>query len=216
MSNPAREDYLASIWRLTRCGRVASTTEVARSLGVSLSSASYMFKSMAAAGLADYREYSGVSLTPTGEAAALYQIRRHRLIERFLVDVLGIPWDTVHEMADEMEHSVPDPVLERMEAVMGYPNACPHGHPIPQKDGTFRSTLIRLLSDLAAGEGGTIGAVSEADPALLRYLASHGLRPGTRIDVLIKDAIGGTVTLGVAEGSIVIASSVAQAVSLLA
>jgi DtxR family Mn-dependent transcriptional regulator len=198
MVSHAMEDYIAAVWRLSQCGRPATTSEVARKLGVTAASTSYMFKKMAEAGLVEYREYAGATLTPAGEQAAMSYIRRHRITERFLVDVLGISWDRADAISDQMEHSLPDEVIDRMHAVMGYPATCPHGYPIPTKDGRMPELRLRPVSEMAPGEESTIAQVAEHDPQLLTYFAEHGIRPGVAVAVLERDEMGGTFTLRLA------------------
>jgi DtxR family Mn-dependent transcriptional regulator len=191
----AMENYVEAIWRLTLNGGAATTSEVARHLGVTAASTSYMFKKMAQAGLVEYKEYAGVTLTEQGRQFAVSFIRRHRIVERFLVQVLDVPWEAADDLSHEMEQSVPEEVLERMHAVMGYPTTCPHGYPIPNKDGSIPELHLRPLVELAAGESGQIGQVSEHDPELLRYFAAQGLKPGKRVRMLDHDRIGATYTL---------------------
>lgn len=196
MVSHAMEDYIAAIWRLTQYGGTASTSEVARKLGVTAASTSYMFKKMAEAGLVEYKEYAGASLTKAGELAAMSYIRRHRVTERFLVDVLGISWDRADDISDQMEHSLPEEVIDRMHAVMGYPATCPHGYPIPTKDGVLPELHLREVADMAVGEEGPVLQVAEHDPQLLTYFAEHGIKPGaTAIRVVSRDRMGDTLTL---------------------
>ena len=195
MVSHAMEDYIAAIWRLTQYGGAATTSEVARSLGVTPASTSYMFKKMAEAALVEYKEYAGVSLTREGMLAAMSCIRRHRVTERFLVDVLGISWDRADAISDQMEHSLPEEVIDRMHAVMGYPAACPHGYPIPTKDGHLPDQAMREVVAMAPGEQGTIAQVAEHDPKLLQYFADHGIRPGKTIQLVDRDRMGETLTL---------------------
>ena len=198
MVSHAMEDYISAIWRLTQYGGTASTSEVARKLGVTAASTSYMFKKMAEAGLVEYKEYAGVSLTREGELAAMNFIRRHRVTERFLVEVLGISWDRADGISDQMEHSLPDEVIDRMHAVMGYPTTCPHGYPIPSKEGELPELKLRDVTEMSVGEAGTIRQVAEHDPDLLTYFAEHGIQPGKQIEVASRDRMGETLTLRLA------------------
>ncbi|HEX6972387.1 MAG TPA: metal-dependent transcriptional regulator [Limnochordia bacterium] len=190
-------DYLAAIYRLNvRDGR-ASTGEVARIVGVSAASATYMFKRLAALGLVEYEEYAGVALTPSGLKAALRLVRNHRLTERFLTDMLEIPWDRVDRLAHEMEHHVPDEVVDRFDAVLGYPETCPHGHPIPRKDGTVIERPARPLGSLDVEEEAEILQIDEDDPRILRYLGSCHLVPGRRVRVVAKNPLDQTMVVEV-------------------
>lgn len=195
MVSHAMENYIAAIWRLTQYGGVATTSEVARRLGVTAASTTYMFKKMAELGLVEHREYAGATLTPSGEEAAMGYIRRHRVTERFLVDVLGISWDRADAMSDQMEHSMPEEVVDRMHAVMGYPTACPHGYPIPTKEGVLPERRLRPVAEMAPGEDATVAQVAENDPRLLAYFEDHGIKPGAHLFVLSRDGLGETLTL---------------------
>lgn len=195
MVSHAMEDYIAAIWRLTQYGGAATTSEVARALGVTAASTSYMFKKMAEAGLVEYKEYAGVSLTRDGLLAAMGYIRRHRVTERFLVDVLGISWDRADAISDQMEHSLPEEVIDRMHAVMGFPATCPHGYPIPTKEGQLPDLHLRDVVEMAPGEQGTIAQVAEHDPKLLQYFADHGIQPGKQLRLVDRDRMGETLTL---------------------
>lgn len=195
MVSHAMEDYISAIWRLTLHGGAATTSEVARQLGVTAASTSYMFKKMAEAGLVEHKEYAGVTLTRDGELAAMGYIRRHRITERFLVDVLGISWDRADAISDQMEHSLPDEVIDRMHAVMGYPTTCPHGYPIPSKEGVLPELALRPVADLAPGTEGEIAQVAEHDPKLLAYFEQHGIKPGRQIKLLDRDSMGATFTM---------------------
>jgi DtxR family transcriptional regulator, Mn-dependent transcriptional regulator len=216
MVSHAMEDYIAAIWRLTQYGGTASTSEVARKLGVTAASTSYMFKKMAEAGLVEYKEYAGVSLTRSGELAAMNYIRRHRITERFLVEVLGIGWDRADGISDRMEHSLPEEVIDRMEAVMGYPAACPHGYPIPTKEGVLPDLKLRPLAELASGEKGTVRQVAEHDEQLLTYFQEHGIKPGTEVLVLERDQMGETLTLQIPSksGPFVLGAAIARLVQM--
>jgi DtxR family Mn-dependent transcriptional regulator len=194
----AMEDYIATIWRLTQHGGAATTSEVARQLGVTAASTSYMFKRMAEAGLVDYKEYAGATLSQAGELAAMGYIRRHRVTERFLVDVLGISWDRADGISDQMEHSLPDEVIDRMYAVMGFPTTCPHGYPIPTKEGVLPHLNLRPVAEMAPGDDGVIAQVAEHDPKLLTYFEQHGIKPGARVLLLDRDHLGETFTIRLA------------------
>ncbi len=211
MVSHAMENYVAAIWRLTQYGGVATTSEVARHLGVTAASTSYMFKKMAESGLVEHKEYAGVTLTTAGEQAAMGYIRRHRVVERFLVDVLDIPWDRADAISDQMEHSLPDEVIDRMEAVMGYPTACPHGYPIPSKEGILPEVPMRPIADMAPGESGVIAQVAEHDPKLLGYFEQHRIKPGTPAAVVERDSLGETLKLQVGEGEpLVLGAAIAR------
>jgi DtxR family Mn-dependent transcriptional regulator len=139
-----------------------------------------------------------VSLTPEGRRIALRILRRHRLIEAYLVAFLGHTWDTVHAEAERLEHAVSDDLVERMAHALGNPRVDPHGDPIPAPDGSIAEFIHVPLAEIGAGESVTIGRVDARDDARLRYFAQQGLVPGTRLLVVDRQPFGGPLTLEVA------------------
>jgi DtxR family Mn-dependent transcriptional regulator len=200
MQSTAVQDYLKAIYELEHRedGR-ASTTQLAERLGVAPASATTMVKKLAALGLLEHEPYHGVVLTETGRSAALEVIRHHRLIERFLVDVLDVPWDEVHEEAERWEHVLSEEMEGRIDAALGFPRSDPHGSPIPAQDGTIRSSARRPLTELEPGTRGVVAEVAaDEDGPLLRYLGDVGLYPGTQIELLGAEPFGGPLTVRVA------------------
>lgn len=214
MSQQPKEDYLGAIYRAQLRDGKASTGEVARKLGVTAASTTYMFKKLADEGLVDYKEYAGASLTEEGERAASGVIRRHRLLERFLVDMLGFRWDEVDALADRMEHALPDEVIDRIEAILSDPTTCPHGYPIPNKDGQIAEISSRPLAQLADGETARIVRVAESDPELLRHLAGCHLTPGSTVRLVRKSPVDELYTLDVGNEQITVGQRVARAVAV--
>ncbi|MDX2060653.1 MAG: metal-dependent transcriptional regulator [Gemmatimonadales bacterium] len=192
------EDYLKAIYRLSSGGAPVSTNDIAGLLGLAPASVSGMIKRLSEQGLLEHMPYRGVSLTPDGRRVALRMLRRHRLIEAYLVAFLGHTWDTVHEEAERLEHAVSDDLVERMAHALGNPRVDPHGDPIPAPDGTIAEFIHVPLAEIAAGESVTIGRVDARDDGRLRYLAQHGLVPGARIAVVDREPFGGPLTLDVA------------------
>jgi DtxR family Mn-dependent transcriptional regulator len=199
MQSTAVQDYLKAIYELEHRedGR-ASTTQLAERLGVAPASATTMVKKLASAGLLEHEPYHGVVLTEAGRAAALEVIRHHRLIERFLVDILGVPWDEVHDEAERWEHVLSEEMEERIDAALGFPRSDPHGSPIPAEDLTIRSSERRPLTELEPGSRAVVAEVADEDGPLLRYLGGVGLYPGTEIEVLGAAPFGGPLTVRVA------------------
>jgi DtxR family Mn-dependent transcriptional regulator len=189
------EDYLKAIYRLSPEGRPASTSEIAHLLELSAPSVSGMVKRLSELGLLEHLPYKGVQLTAEGRRAALRMVRRHRLIEAYLVQFLGYSWDTVHEEAERLEHAVTDKLVERMAGALGHPSTDPHGDPIPEADGSIHEPACIPLSDVGIGEMIEIRRVDESQPERLRYLASLGLRPGVVVTLLDRQPFGGPVTL---------------------
>lgn len=189
------EDYLKAIYRLSPEGRPASTSEIAHLLELSAPSVSGMVKRLSELGLLEHLPYKGVQLTAEGRRAALRMVRRHRLIEAYLVEFLGYSWDTVHEEAERLEHAVSDTLVERMAVALGHPSVDPHGDPIPTADGAIEELASTPLATLQVGDTADIVRVQESDSERLRYLATLGLRPGAVVTVLDRQPFGGPVTI---------------------
>jgi DtxR family Mn-dependent transcriptional regulator len=199
-------DYLKAIWELSEEG-AASTKDVADRLSISSASVTNMFVRLREMGLAEYERYRGATLTEAGRLEALRLLRRHRLIETFLLECLGYSWDEVHEEAESLEHSVSDAYTERLAEFLGYPEHDPHGDPIPAKDGTLEPDDSFPLATAATGQRVRIYRVGDEEPAKLAYLEEHGLMPGSLLEVrevraldgvvIVEDEDGETLTLGV-------------------
>jgi DtxR family Mn-dependent transcriptional regulator len=191
------EDYLKAIYQLSPEGRPASTSEIANLLALSAPSVTGMVKRLSEHGLLEHIPYKGVQLTEEGRRAALRMVRRHRLIEAYLVEFLGYSWDTVHEEAERLEHAVSDTMIERMAGALGNPAVDPHGDPIPTADGEVQELACIALSDVPIGETVEISRVHESQPERLRYIASLGLRPGVHVTVVNRQPIDDLVTIKV-------------------
>jgi DtxR family Mn-dependent transcriptional regulator len=214
MPHLAAEDYLADIYRLETEGLSATTGAVAERRSVSPASATAMFKRLARDGLVTYREYEGVILTEEGQRVALGVLRRHRLVERFLTDLLRLPWDQVDGIADQMEHALPDVVVDALETLLGSPFTCPHGYPIPDREGHLAEVALRRLADLAPGQSGRIARVDERIPGLLAYLDSVGMMLGAAVSVEGVNPVDDTMTLRVDGPAFVVGPRVTHAVSV--
>ena len=192
----AAEDYLADIYRLEAEGLNATTGSVAERRAVSPASATAMFKRLARDGLVTYREYEGVVLTDEGQRVALGVLRRHRLVERFLTDLLQLPWEQVDGIADQMEHALPDAVVDALETLLGSPFTCPHGYPIPDREGHVADgDPLRTLAELRAGDSARVARVDEHVPGLLAHLETLGIVPGATICIASTNPIDETVAL---------------------
>jgi DtxR family Mn-dependent transcriptional regulator len=192
------EEYLEAIYRLEREGPGVSTSGLATELGVSPASVSGMLKKLDSDGYIEHRARGEAKLTPRGLDVGVRVIRRHRLAERLLTDVLGMPWDEVHAEACKLEHAISASVELRLIEVLGDPKVCPHGHPIPPADGSDPPHPDVPLAQVQAGEGAVVYGVTEEVPEILRYLGEVGLRPGVRIEVIEKAPLGGPITVEVA------------------
>ena len=196
LSGPV-EDYLKAIYDLERVGDPASTNDIALRLAISPASVSGMVRRLADQGLITHEPYRGVRLTSEGRRAALRTLRRHRILECYLTEVLGYPWDRVHEEAEQLEHAASEELIERMAAALGDPVQDPHGAPIPTRDGRVEESLLRSLADAAQGERLRVRRVEDEDAGRLRYLAELGIRPGALVRILDKAPFQGPITLWV-------------------
>ncbi len=187
MRTASVEDYIKAIYQIQEDTGAApvNTTALAAHLGIACASVTGMLKKLAAQtpSLVIYEPYSGVSLTPAGEKAALEVIRHHRLLESFLVQTLGYTWDEVHDEAERLEHVISERLEDRIAAALGNPQTDPHGEPIPDREGKFTAPTTIPLSNLPPGKWGRIQRVSADNPALLRYLDSQGMVPGVQLRV---------------------------------
>ena len=184
MTTPAVEDYLKAIYQLSVEGGAVSTSAIAERLGIAAGSVTGMLKRLAEAGLVEHTPYYGARLSGVGMANALRIIRRHRILELFLVDVLGYTWDRVHDDAERLEHVVTDEMIDRMARVLGEPQADPHGAPIPTAEGELHVRSYPSLAELEAGEHAVLRQVPDDDAAALRYLAQLDLRPGAALEIM--------------------------------
>ncbi len=187
-------DYLKAIWELAG-ESPASTKDVADRLSISSASVSNMFVRLREMGLVEYAPYRGASLTETGRLEAMRLLRRHRLIETFLLECLGYSWDEVHEEAERLEHSVSDAYTERLAEFLGHPEHDPHGDPIPAKDGTLEPDDSFPLAKAAAGQRIRVFRVGPEDAATLAVLKGSGLLPGKVLTVREVRALDGVVTV---------------------
>ena len=195
------EDYLKAIYDLERVGAPAGTNDIADRLAVSAASVSGMVRRLADQGLITHEPYRGVRLTEGGRRAALRTLRRHRILECYLIDVLGYSWDSVHAEAERLEHAASEELIERMAAALGDPVWDPHGAPIPTRDGRVEEGTLRTLSDVATGEQVRVRRVQDEDADRLRYLAELGIRPGAMVRILDKAPFEGPITLWVGEAA---------------
>ena len=198
MPTPTIENYVKRIWRLGEESDegLVGLGQLAQVLGVTAGTVTSMLKTLAEAGLADYQPRQGVRLTPQGRSLAMHVLRRHRIIELYLVNRLGMNWAEVHEEAEILEHAVSDKVLERMEAHLADTTLDPHGSPIPTQEGVledFRDLI--LLPDAKVGDRVQVAKVREQDPAFLNLLARHGLKPGGRAQIIQRDPSAGILVL---------------------
>ncbi|MGH7468390.1 MAG: metal-dependent transcriptional regulator [Longimicrobiales bacterium] len=198
MPSIAVEDYLKTIHALSAGEAAASTSAIAERLNIAAGSVTGMLKRLAERGLVEHVPYYGARLTAEGEREAVRLIRRHRVLELFLVQVLGYTWDRVHEEAERLEHAATDELINRMASVLGEPQADPHGAPIPRNQGRFVELHFPTLGQLAVGARGVLRRVQDEDPEALRYLAELQLMPGAELRLLERAPFNGPLKVEVA------------------
>ncbi len=192
LRSSAVEDYTKAIYALEdRDERPVSTNALAERLGVTPASASGMVKRLGELGLVVHQPYHGVMLTDAGRRVALEVMRHHRLLELYLFQSLGVPWDRVHEEAEVLEHVLSEELEELIARKLGDPTRDPHGDPIPTRDLVIEETMTESLESLQAGSRGTFARVSDSEPEMLRYLADRGIAPGDELEVVDRQPFGG-------------------------
>lgn len=194
----AAQDYLKVIWTAGEWSAQPMSSKVlADRLGLAASTVSEAVRKLADQGLVDHVRYGAITLTEAGAAAAVAMVRRHRLIETFLVRELDYGWDEVHDEAEILEHAVSDLMVARIDAKLGYPSRDPHGDPIPCPDGTLPQIVGQRLVELVAGMRGTITRISDEQPDLLRYFDDLGIAPDVELTVLERRDFAGTISVRV-------------------
>ena len=193
------ENYLKAIYvgetQLIASQNLVPMGQLAAALGIAPGTATTMVKALAESGLVSYEPYNGVRLTAAGEKLAARVLRRHRLIELFLVQVMGMNWDEVHDDAEQMEHVVSDRFIERIDEMLGSPAFDPHGDPIPTADGQLAHRTLETLLTCPLNTPVTVARVTDQDAAFLRFIESHHLKPGQTIEVEARDDVSDSVRL---------------------
>lgn len=197
MLSQSMENYLKAIYELQQESDWVSTSALARRLGHAPASATNMIKKLAAPdlNLLQYVPYRGTRLTTVGEKIALEVIRHHRLIELYLAEVMGVPWDKVHDEAERIEHVISEDLEERMAKALGHPTIDPHGSPIPSKSGHMLERNLFSLVELELDRAAVVAEVYDENPELLRYLGELGLYPGTTVTLVEREPFGGSLKL---------------------
>ena len=189
---PAVEDYAKAIFALeTRSEEPVSTNALAERLGITPGSVSAMLKRLCELGVISHEPYRGVRLTADGRRIALEVIRHHRLLESYLADALGMPWDRVHAEAEVLEHVISEDLEALIAAKLGHPSVDPHGDPIPTAELELEEPQTDRMESLQPGDEGLFVRVSDSDPEMLRYLAERGIAPGERFLVRDRQPFGG-------------------------
>lgn len=197
-ANSKQQEYLAEAYRIAYYQSddpYVSTSALAEEMGVSAAAVTRMVQRLKDAGFVDHEPYRGIILTEQGEREALQNIRKHRLVERFLVDVMAFGWHEVHQMADDVGAVVSDVVVNRMDQMVGFPNRCPHGEPIPGANGAMPRVEDYLLSEASVGSELVVSRVHTHDEEKLRYLDTLGLKPGVRFVLTEKAPFNGPLKL---------------------
>ena len=207
----SERETLKSIYRLSRDGGEAHTGALADALGVSPGTATATVKRLAERGLLDHRPYRGVELTVTGRRAAVAAIRRHRIVERFLSDMLGYAWNEADRLAGSFEHDLPQEVEDRLFVALHRPASCPHGFPIPEPE-TGDIPDMPPLYALEAGDVAVVAVPGSTDPDIVAFLDTLGLRPGVRVEVREKHPFDGPLVLRVDGQDRTLGRTVAQQV----
>jgi DtxR family Mn-dependent transcriptional regulator len=208
------ENYLKAIYAgqavLPRDTRLVSMGHVAVALGVTPGTATTMVKALAESGLAEYEPYSGVRLSAAGEKLAALVLRRHRLVELFLVQVMGMSWAEVHDEAEQLEHVVSERLIERIDEMLGRPTHDPHGDPIPTPEGAIVTRHLDSLLTCPVGAPLKVTRISDQDPDFLRFIESNGLKPGQRVQVEARNQAADSVMLRSGERQITIGARAAS------
>lgn len=211
--SPVAQDYLKIIWSATEwAGDPITVTQLAGRMGVRAATVSDGIRRLADQGLLVHEPYGGIELTEAGRRGAVAMVRRHRLIETFLVEELGYSWDEVHDEAEVLEHAVSDELIDRIDHRLGFPARDPHGDPIPTADGTPRRPDAVPLLSAAAGIPLTVVRISDADAGVLRYLGERGIGLDTRLSVAENCDAAGDVTVLVEDRPIMLEATAAGAV----
>lgn len=216
MQTQAVQDYLKAIYEIQQSVERVATTALASHMEVTAASVTGMLKKLAELKLVTYQPYQGVELTGSGEKIALEVIRHHRLVERYLAEALGVPWDQVDAEADKWEHVLSDDLENRIDAYLGHPTTDPHGAPIPTAEGHIPPSSNIRLSDLSPGQKATVAEVSDHDPEMLRYFASLGLFPEIVITVTDIAPFEGPITIQIKGDEVSLGREVARFIRMTA
>lgn len=195
MISLAEENYLKTIFHLSRKTSPVSTNQIADALKTSAASVTEMIRRLATKALITYEKYHGVAMTKTGESKALMVVRKHRLWETFLVQKLGLAWDQVHDIAEQLEHVHSPLLIEKLDAFLGNPSVDPHGHPIPDKNGRVKGSSDLPLSSAQEGKMISVTSVRDGSPPFLQYLDKVGISIGTSLIVEEKTPFDGSISV---------------------
>jgi DtxR family transcriptional regulator, Mn-dependent transcriptional regulator len=209
------QDYAKAVYALeARAGGAVSTNDLAERLGVTPGSVSAMVRKLSDVGLLEHEPYRGVRLTGQGRRVALEVLRHHRLLELFLAEELGMPWDRVHAEAEVLEHVISEELEQLIAARLGDPTLDPHGDPIPTAGFEIEERATNSLDELSPGAAGRFVRVSDSDPEMLRYLAEQGIALGDRLEITSRQPFGGPVFVRIAEREQALGGELARAMRI--
>ena len=200
----AMREYLAEIYRLQEDSPLVNTTSLAKRLDVSAPAVPRMLKRLRNAGYVKHKPYEGFALTELGREEALKELRRHRVLEVFLVNIMDFTWDETHDHADELGKGLNDVIVQRMAAMTGNPTRCPHGEPIPDEEGNLPLIQDLCIINLGVGYKGEVSRVRTHEPKKLQYFASLGLTPGKKIEIVGRAPFNGPMRLRVNRDEVVL------------
>lgn len=195
MGSLTEENYIKSIYSLSLTAGEVGVSELAKKLGVKLPTVTSMIKKLAGKKLVSYEKYQGVTLTEKGKKQALFIIRKHRLTEAFLVQIMGLGWEEVHEIAEQLEHIESERFFDRIDEMLGKPKVDPHGEPIPDVNGKIATKDRIALSQVSVGNSAKISAVGNDEKLFLDHLNSKGIQIGDAVTIKKKEAFDGSVTI---------------------
>ena len=198
MATPTEANYLKALLALADEEGRATISQLGQALGVSTPSVNSMVRKLSERGLIDYRKYQPLRLTADGRKAAALVVRKHRLTEMFLVDIMGFGWEEVHSIAEQIEHVDSPAFFNRMDKLMGHPQVDPHGSPIPDAEGEIRATEQRRLDECTPGETVTVTGLENSSDDFLHYLNARGMSLHTELEILTKESFDGSLTVAYA------------------
>ncbi|MGI9534310.1 MAG: metal-dependent transcriptional regulator [Thermodesulfobacteriota bacterium] len=214
MLSQSIEDYLKVIYEIQNSEGKVTTNSLSQKLNIAPASVTGMIKKLSSKKLITHKKYQGVRLTQAGENIALEIIRHHRLIELYLKEALGVPWDKVHEEAEKWEHVISEDIEDRMDEFLGHPTSDPHGSPIPTRDGKVVERKCLCLADVEPGHKAVIAEVSDHDPSMLRYLGKLGFYPKTKIKIDSVEPFNGPMKINIKNKVEILGREVAKHISV--
>ena len=187
MESPTEENYLKALFKLSDEKGQINISELSSEMGVSMPTANSMVKKMDGQGWLRYEKYKPLTITPKGKKRASLIIRKHRLTEMFLVEKMGFSWESVHEIAEQVEHVQSEAFFDRMDELLGYPKIDPHGSPIPDKEGNTENQPLLSLNSCVAGQSATLRGLTQSDLGLLNFLNAKSITLGTVLTIIAKE-----------------------------